>query len=70
MNKEEIIKRLKDILKHTTVTEKTVIIPKYILDDILVKEKGGSVSADEIGLPVSSNGEVLPCGATAVWMKA
>ena len=43
---------------------------KYILDDILVKEKGGSVSADEIGLPVSSNGEVLPCGATAVWMKA
>lgn len=32
MNKEEIIKRLKDILKHTTVTEKTVIIPKYILD--------------------------------------
>lgn len=35
MSKEEIIKRLKDILKHTTVTEKTVIIPKYILKDII-----------------------------------
>ncbi len=42
---------------------------KYILDDIIVKEKGGSVDADEIGLPVSSNGGVLPCGASAVWMK-
>ena len=43
-------------------------VMKYILDDIIVKEKGGFVNADEIGLPVSSNGEVLPCGATAVWM--
>ncbi len=40
---------------------------KYILDDVITKEKGGCVSADEIGLPVSENGGVLPCGATAVW---
>ena len=35
MSREEIVKRLKDIMKHTTVTEKTVIIPKYILEDII-----------------------------------
>ena len=27
----------------------------------------GKVSADEIGLPVSSNGLVLPCGASGRW---
>lgn len=42
-------------------------VMKYILDDVLVKEKGGSVFADEIGLLVSNSGRVLPCGATAVW---
>ena len=44
-------------------------VMKYVLQDIISKEKGGVVDADEIGLPVSSNGQVLPCGATAVWMK-
>ena len=58
------------VLLNSYTTGLSASVMKYILDDILVKEKGGSVSADEIGLPVSSNGEVLPCGATAVWMKA
>ena len=31
------------------------------------KRFGGIVSADEIGLPVSSNGLVLPCGASGRW---
>jgi len=39
----------------------------YMLN-IEVKQKfGGSVSADEIGLPVSSNGLILPCGASGRW---
>lgn len=29
----------------------------------------GKISADEIGLPISSSGMVLPCGATARWEK-
>ncbi len=29
----------------------------------------GSISADEIGLPLSSSGLVLPCGATGRWEK-
>ncbi len=57
------------VLLNSYTTGLSASVMKYILDDVIVKEKGGSVSADEIGLPVSSNGEVLPCGATAVWMK-
>lgn len=57
------------VLLNSYTTGLSGSVMKYILDDILVKEKGGFVTADEIGLPVSSNGEVLPCGATAVWMK-
>lgn len=30
---------------------------------------GGKVSADEIGLPVSSNGLVLPCGSSGRWER-
>ena len=32
------------------------------------KTMGGSVAADEIGLPVTSTGQVLPCGSTAIWV--
>ncbi|MBQ2938786.1 MAG: class I SAM-dependent methyltransferase [Clostridia bacterium] len=39
----------------------------YLLGSLLPKE--GTVTADEIGLPVTSGGLVLPCGATAIWSK-
>ncbi|MCI8553384.1 MAG: SAM-dependent methyltransferase [Clostridiales bacterium] len=42
-------------------------VMKYMLSVLLPKERGGVVSADEIGLPVKESGEVLPCGATALW---
>ncbi len=38
----------------------------YILGSLI---KGGTVTADEIGLPVTQSGLVLPCGSTAVWHK-
>ena len=38
----------------------------YILGSVL-KDKGGKVSFDEIGLPVKSSGMTLPCGSTAIW---
>lgn len=34
-----------------------------------MKKFGGKVTADEIGLPVRSNGLVLPCGASGRWEK-
>lgn len=55
------------VLLNSYTTGLSASVMKYILDDILVKEKGGSVSADEIGLPVTASGGVLPCGATAIW---
>lgn len=41
----------------------------YLLDVLLTKKYGGSVSAEELGLPVTASGLVLPCGSTAVWQK-
>jgi len=40
----------------------------YILGS-LTKERGGRVTADEIGLPVSDTGLVLPSGASASWTR-
>lgn len=34
-----------------------------------LKSFGGTVEASEIGLPVSQNGLVLPCGASGRWQK-
>lgn len=36
----------------------------YILGSLL---KGGTVAAEEIGLPVTKSGLTLPCGSTALW---
>jgi 23S rRNA (cytosine1962-C5)-methyltransferase len=41
----------------------------YILNSTIVKDFGGKAEADEIGLRVSENGLVLPCGSTAIWKK-
>ncbi len=39
-------------------------VMQYILGSLI---DGGTVTADEIGLPVTQSGLVLPCGSTAVW---
>lgn len=39
----------------------------YMMHTALVPKFGGRVEASEIGLPVSSNGLVLPCGASGRW---
>ena len=41
----------------------------YILGAVLTDKFGGTVSFDEIGLPVNSTGMPLPCGSTAIWEK-
>lgn len=42
-------------------------VMQYLLGMMLQKRFGGIVSADEIGLPVTESGLVLPCGSTAIW---
>ncbi|MBQ4046226.1 MAG: class I SAM-dependent methyltransferase [Lachnospiraceae bacterium] len=41
----------------------------YMLGLTVQKKYGGSVSADEIGLPVRDTGLVLPCGASGRWER-
>ena len=39
----------------------------YMISTVVGKKFGGKVQAEEIGLPVSGNGLVLPCGASGRW---
>lgn len=57
------------ILLNSYTTGLSASVMKYILDDVVTKEKGGKVEADEIGLPVSSKEQVLPCGSSAIWTR-
>ncbi len=41
----------------------------YMLKTALPKRIGGTVQSEEIGLPVKSNGLVLPCGASGRWQR-
>ena len=44
-------------------------VMEYILGETVQRKLGGTVSSDEIGIPVSSKpGRVLPCGASAIWL--
>ncbi len=40
----------------------------YVLGATM-KKFGGTVSAEEIGLPVTESGMVLPCGSSALWLS-
>ena len=55
------------INSYTTGLQPAVL--SYMLNTVLVSRFGGKVEADEIGLPVSSNGLVLPCGASGRYTK-
>ncbi len=44
-------------------------VMQYILGALITPRFGGTVTSEEIGLPVKSTGLVLPCGATAIWKR-
>ena len=39
----------------------------YVADTVLTQKHGGHTQTEELGLPVSSTGFMLPCGATNRW---
>ena len=41
----------------------------YITESIFTKKYGGKSEAQELGLPVTDSGLVLPCGASCRWIK-
>ena len=55
------------INSYTTGLQPAVL--SYMMGTEIVPKFGGKVQADEVGLPVSSNGLVLPCGASGRWSK-
>lgn len=55
------------INSYTTGLQPAVL--SYMAGTELVSRFGGRVEAQELGLPVSSSGLVLPCGAAARWEK-
>lgn len=55
------------INSYTTGLQPAVL--SYMIGTEVVPKFGGKVVADEIGLPVSSNGLVLPCGASGRWQR-
>ncbi|MGN0571544.1 MAG: class I SAM-dependent methyltransferase [Candidatus Fimenecus sp.] len=44
-------------------------VMQYILGALIVPAFGGTVESEEIGLPVTQTGLLLPCGATAIWKR-
>ena len=69
----ECVKLLSDdplfFLINSYTTGLSPSVMQYVLGTLLPKNIGGSLSADEIGLPVTDSGMVLPCGATVMWCK-
>ena len=55
-----------DTTSYTTGLQPAVL--SYMLHTVLDPLHPGVVESDEIGLPVSSNGLVLPCGASGRWI--
>lgn len=44
-------------------------VMEYMLHARVCPQKGGRTTCDEIGLPVTATGGVVPCGATAWWLS-
>ena len=55
------------INSYTTGLQPAVL--SYMAETVITPRLGGRVQASEIGLPVSSNGLVLPCGASCRWER-
>ena len=53
------------INSYTTGLQPAVL--SYLLNSAIANSLGGQVEAGEIGLPVTANGLVLPCGASGRW---
>lgn len=67
----ECVKLLSDnplfFLINSYTTGLSPAVMQYVLASLMQPKYGGEVTADEIGLPVTATGLVLPCGATAMW---
>ena len=42
---------------------------KYLLETVIQPGRGGTVCAEEVGLPVTAGGSILPCGSAGRWQN-
>ncbi len=52
---------------YTTGLQPAVL--SYMMNTVFTKKFGGRVESDEIGLPVTESGLILPCGASGRWTR-
>lgn len=57
------------VLINSYTTGLSSAVMQYILGALIKPKFGGMVESDEIGLPVTQTGMILPCGASAIWHK-
>lgn len=55
------------INSYTTGLQPAVL--SYMLGCLIQKDRGGEIISDEVGLPVTESGLVLPCGASGRWLS-
>lgn len=57
------------VLINSYTTGLSPAVMQYILGALIKPNFGGVAESDEIGLPVTQTGMILPCGASAIWHK-
>lgn len=57
------------VLINSYTTGLSPAVMQYILGALIKPKFGGAAESDEIGLPVTQTGMILPCGASAIWHK-
>ena len=57
------------ILVNSYTTGLQPAVLSYMMNTVFVKRFGGSVAADEVGLPVTNTSLVLPCGASGRYTR-
>ncbi len=55
------------VLLNSYTTGLSPAVMEYLLKIGLQAKRGGRVWSDELGLPVTQTGGILPCGASAIW---
>ena len=69
---EACSKLLSDEAAFFLINSYTTGLAPSVLTDVLkvaLKDRAGTVEADEVGLPITKDGLVLPCGATGRWER-
>ncbi len=58
------------VILHSYTTGLAPSVVTYILETLLSRKFGGRTDSQELGLPVTESGLVLPCGATGRWSRS